>query len=63
MPDHSHELHGIDRWQSVRYAYPAFALILADPKATRSGAKGKPIAVQVQRERMAVDDIIGVRLR
>ena len=60
MPDHSHELHGIDRWQSVRYAHPAFPLILADPKAARSGAKGKPVAVQVQRERMAVDDIIGV---
>ena len=56
----SRELHRIDGRQSVRDACPALAPILADPKATRSGAESKPIAVQVQREPMAVDDIIGM---
>jgi hypothetical protein len=41
-------------------ACPALALIFTDPKASGCGPKGNAIAVQVQRECMAVDDVIGM---
>ena len=44
----------------MRDARPALALVFADPKATCGGPKGKAIAVQVQRECMAIDDVVGM---
>ena len=63
MSGASCEPHRIDRRQRVRHACPALALILAHPKAAGRGAEGEPIARLIERERMAVHDIVGVRLR
>src|SRR5262249_34152535 len=57
------EAHGIDRGQRVRHARPAVALVLAHPKAARGRAEGEPFAARIERESMAIHDIVGVRLR
>ena len=43
-------------------AGPAVALILADPQAAGRGSKGEPVPGLIERERMAIDHIIGVPL-
>src|SRR5262245_64459021 len=57
------EAHGVDRRQRVRHARPAVALVLAHPKAARGRAEGEPFAARIERESMAIHDIVGVRLR
>src|SRR6516165_4443785 len=47
----------------MRDAGPAVALILADPEAPGRGPEGEPFTPRVERERMAVDDIVGMCLR
>ena len=55
--------HRIDRRQRVADAREAVALILADPQPAGRGAEGEPLAAGAERQRMAVDDVLGVRLR
>src|SRR5947207_2826567 len=57
------EPHRIDRRQRMRHAGPAVALVLAYPETPGRGAEGEPVAGDVERERMAIDHIVGVRLR
>src|SRR6266511_5671606 len=57
------EAHRVDRRQRVRHACPAVALVLAHPKAARRGAEGEPLAGIVERQSVAIDDVVGVRLR
>src|SRR5262252_552287 len=59
----SGEAHGVDRRQRVRHAGPAVALVLAHPQAARGRAEGEPFAGFIERERVAIDDIVGVLLR
>src|SRR6516225_12301055 len=59
----SGEAHGVDRRQRVRHAGPAVALVLAHPQAARGRAEGELFAALIERERVAIDDIVGVRLR
>src|SRR5207245_8778650 len=57
------EPHGINLRQRVRHAGPAVALVLTHPKAPCRRAEGEPVARLAEREGVAVDDIVGVRLR
>src|SRR5215471_5502533 len=57
------EAHRIDWRQRVRHAGPAVALVLAHPQAARRRAEGEPFAGLIERESMAIHDIVGVRLR
>src|ERR1700758_3709967 len=59
----SREAHRIDRRQRVRHARPAVALVLAYPKAACRRAEGEPFAALIEHERMAIHDIVCVRLR
>ena len=59
----SGEPHRIDWGQGVRDAGPVVALILAHPKSASRGAEGEPVAGRIKRQRMAIDDVIGVPLR
>src|SRR5215470_6829893 len=53
----------IDRWQRVTDAGPVVALVLAHPESPGRRAECEPVARLVKRQRVTVDDIIGVRLR
>src|SRR5262249_37791031 len=55
--------HRIDRRQRVGHAGPAVALVLAHPESARGRAEREPIAWLIERERVAVDDVIGMGLR
>src|SRR6266480_6438336 len=59
----SREAHRVDRRQRVRHACPAVALVLAHPKAACRRAEGEPFAALIEHERMAIHDIVCVRLR
>ena len=45
------------------HARPAVALVLAHPQTAGGGAEGEALAARVEGERMAIDDVVGVRLR
>src|SRR5207245_10363894 len=57
------EPHGINWRQRLRHAGPAVALVLTHPKAPCRRAEGGPVAGRPERAGVAVDDIVGVRLR
>src|ERR1043166_7902041 len=59
----SGEPQGIDRRQRVRHACPAVALVLADPQAACRRPESQSLAGFVERKRVAIDDVVGVRLR
>src|SRR5262245_57940066 len=59
----SPESHRIDRRQRVRHAGPAVALVLAHPQPASGRAEGEALARVVERQRVAVDHVIGMRLR
>src|SRR6185369_6506819 len=56
----SHEGYGVDRRQGVADRSPAIALVLAEPKAAGGRAEGEAVAGIVDRQRVAIDDVIGV---
>src|SRR5262245_25582526 len=55
--------HRVDRRQRMRHAGPAVALVLADPQSSSRRAHGEAVSGLVERQRMAIDDIVGVLLR
>src|SRR5262245_60228639 len=59
----SRKPHRVDRRQRVGHAGPAVALVLAHPQPAGGRAEGEPLALPVERQRMAVDHVVGVRLR
>src|SRR6201996_9460158 len=54
--------HRIDRRQRMRDAGPAVALVLAHPQPAGGRTECKLLAAAVERQRVAIDDVVGVRL-
>src|SRR5205085_10222712 len=55
--------HGVDRRQMRRQAAPAVARVFRDPQAAGGRADGEAVARLVDREAVAVDQVIGMLLR
>src|SRR5580765_1225706 len=55
--------HGVDRRQVRREAAPAVARVLGDPQPAGGRAHRQALAGLVDRETMAVDEVVGVLLR
>src|SRR5437763_10684838 len=55
--------HGVDRWQMRRQAAPAVARVFRDPQAAGGRADREPVARLVDREAVAIDEIVGMLLR
>src|SRR5438067_13227014 len=55
--------HGVDRRQMRRQAAPAVARVFRDPQAAGGRADGEALARLVDREAVAVDEVVGMLLR
>src|SRR5256885_16158209 len=55
--------HGVDRWQMRRQAAPAVARVFRDPQAAGGRADREAVARLVDREAVAIDEIVGMLLR